>query len=262
LKAVDDSLHQPKGERTDADILKLYAEAKQATSNIEAIQAMLARLAALPACAARLPSSSGGRAVLSGDAGPNREVAVLKELNAARADPQGYAASLRRYETFFHGKQVNEPDRPAAMTEGVAAVDNAIAYLDHHAPVAPLTWNDPLSKAARRLADDIGPKGGFGHVGSDGSTMRQRDQAVGVWAAAMEEDISLAQTSAHDVVRQLIIDDGVPTRGHRTVVFDPALTIAGAACGPHAVYGSMCVVDFAGGLMSAPGAEAAATGAF
>jgi hypothetical protein len=48
------------------------------------------------------------------------------------------------------------------------------------------------------------------------------------------------------VVRQLILDDGVVNRGHRLTIFDPNLQIAGAGCGPHAVYRYMCVIDFAG----------------
>jgi uncharacterized protein YkwD len=187
------------------------------------------------------------------------ETAVLAGLNAARADPKGYADGLRRYETYFHGQQVDEPGHPPAMTtEGVAAVDNAIGWLDGRMPAPPLQYSDALARAARRLADDQGPRGGYSHVGSDGSTLRDRLQGVGVWAAAMEEDISLAQPTAEGVVRQLIIDDGVPGRGHRQAAFDPGLTIAGVACGPHATYGAMCVIDFAGGTMAGPGAEAVA----
>jgi hypothetical protein len=33
--------------------------------------------------------------------------------------------------------------------------------------------------------------------------------------------------------------------------------IAGVACGPHAAYGWMCVIDFAGAMMAAPGSESA-----
>jgi uncharacterized protein YkwD len=186
--------------------------------------------------------------------------AVLTQINAARADPQGYAQGLAKFETYYHGKEVDAPGRPRAMTtEGTPAVDNAIADLSARMPVASLQPSEALTASATRLVVDLGPKGKLGHTGSDGSTMRDRIQGAGVYAAAMEEDVSLAQSTAVDVVRQLIIDDGVPTRGHRSVVFDPGLTIAGVSCGPHATYGTMCVIDFAGSLKCPPGAENNAT---
>jgi uncharacterized protein YkwD len=209
----------------------------------------------LPTVPGAAPSSdhpSVGRRQLSA-----LEAGVLAELNAARSDPRAYADGLRRYEAYYHGKLVNEPGHPVAMTiEGAAAVDDAIAYLTGRSPVPPLVWSDPLAGAATRLVVDLGPKGGLGHIGSDGSTMTQRIQAAGVWAAAKEEDITLVPRTAEAVVRQLVIDDGVVTRGHRTAIFDPSLSVAGVGCGPHAAYGWMCVIDFAGALMAGPGAEA------
>jgi hypothetical protein len=44
-------------------------------------------------------------------------------------------------------------------------------------------------------------------------------------------------------MRQLIVDDGVADRGHRSIVFSGELRYAGAACGPHPVYRTMCVID-------------------
>jgi uncharacterized protein YkwD len=48
-------------------------------------------------------------------------------------------------------------------------------------------------------------------------------------------------------VQGLLIDDGVADRGHRRNLLDPAVRVAGIACGRHAAYGTMCVIDLAGG---------------
>jgi uncharacterized protein YkwD len=48
------------------------------------------------------------------------------------------------------------------------------------------------------------------------------------------------------VVRSLIIDDGVPGRGHRAAVFSNAYRFAGVGCRTHARYRVVCVVDYAG----------------
>jgi uncharacterized protein YkwD len=52
--------------------------------------------------------------------------------------------------------------------------------------------------------------------------------------------------SAHEVIADLVIDDGVPDRGHRRNALDPNVRVAGVACGPHATYGQMCVIVHAG----------------
>ena len=54
-----------------------------------------------------------------------------------------------------------------------------------------------------------------------------------------------ASSTAEDVILQLIVDDGVPDRGHRRILFNPAYTLVGAACAPHPVWREVCVLDFA-----------------
>jgi uncharacterized protein YkwD/type VI protein secretion system component Hcp len=199
------------------------------------------------------PAPSSGHASLTA---PGCDQTLVAVLNQARADPAGFADQLATYRTYFRGNLVAEPGRPlAATTEGVVAVDSAIADLRGRQPAPPLVLETKLEASASRLAEDLGPKGGLGHTGSDGSTLRTRMQDAGVYASVMEEDVSLMQTTALGIVRQLIIDDGVPSRGHRSVMFNPNLTLVGFGGAPHATYGTMCVLDFAGGFMSTPPAS-------
>ena len=67
---------------------------------------------------------------------------------------------------------------------------------------------------------------------------------------ATAEAISYGYQNPRDVVRQLIVDDGVQGRGHRKVLFDSLLRFAGVGCGPHRVYGAMCVIDFSGTMIA------------
>lgn len=55
-------------------------------------------------------------------------------------------------------------------------------------------------------------------------------------------------TSARNVVKQLVVDDGVASRGHRANIFNDGFLIVGLAFGDHPVYRSVCVQDFAGGF--------------
>jgi hypothetical protein len=61
----------------------------------------------------------------------------------------------------------------------------------------------------------------------------------------MAENIAYGPPSARDVVRELIIDQGVASRGHRRNIFNATVDTAGVKCGAHKVYGAMCVIDFA-----------------
>ncbi len=75
--------------------------------------------------------------------------------------------------------------------------------------------------------------------------MADRIARYGVWLGTMSENIDYGSRTARRVVISLLVDDGVPGRGHRTNIFAPASRYAGVACGPHRTYGVMCVTDFA-----------------
>jgi len=179
------------------------------------------------------------------------EAAVLAEINLARTHPAEYAERLRRFRAYYHGKLVREPGVPIDVEtyEGVAAVDEAIAYVRRQRPMAPLGENERLDQSAMDFADRAGPAGIMGHVGPDGSTVIQRIRDTGLWPMSAAEDIAYGPDTAVAVVRGLIIDDGVPSRGHRSAIFDPGYQVAGVGCGPHRVYHIMCVIDFAGPML-------------
>ena len=49
------------------------------------------------------------------------------------------------------------------------------------------------------------------------------------------------------MVLDLIVDDGVATRGHRKGVLDPRYSLVGVAYGPHATFGRTAAMEFARG---------------
>jgi uncharacterized protein YkwD len=166
---------------------------------------------------------------------------VLAEVNFARAHPAAYARELR--------DETRRPDDgySSLAYEDRDAVEEAIDFLMRQTPLPPLQPDDRLAAAARAHTVSQGPRGELGH-GAPGS-LGQRLQHNGLWAGLAAEDISYGHDTARDVVRQLIIDSGVPNRGHRNNIFGRAYQVAGVGCGRHSVYGSMCVIDFAGALV-------------
>jgi uncharacterized protein YkwD len=151
---------------------------------------------------------------------------ILAEINAARTDPAAYAARL---------KGSNDPE-----------VLEAIDFLKRQRPLPPLEPHVALLTAAARHAADQGRAGTRSHVGTDGSTVRDRVVAAGVKPVEVGEEIAFDADTGMGVARQLIVDAGVPDRAHRTSLFDASLRNAGVACNPHATYRVICVIDVAG----------------
>jgi len=113
--------------------------------------------------------------------------------------------------------------------------------------VPTLTTARGLAQAAKDHVLDQGPRGAIGHRGRGGSQIEDRINRYGRWLKAFGENISYGENGARMIVAMWIIDDGVPSRGHRKNIFNPAFRVVGIACGDHATFKSMCVVDFAAG---------------
>ena len=173
------------------------------------------------------------------------EDAVLAEINRLRADPAGYAADLREYRSRIRGKVVFDADDNVVemSIEGTRAVDDAIAALERAVPVARLRSGDILDAAA---ADHAGWQASSGEIGHQarGRGPGERVMARG-GGRFVSEVISYGQRSPRDVVRQLVVDDGVASRGHRHLLLTGHYRFAGVGCDSHPRWGAMCAIKLA-----------------
>ena len=169
---------------------------------------------------------------------------ILAEINFARTQPRRYAERLRVYRTQFRGKIVYYPGNPDGLrtSEGVKAVDEAIRFLEKQEPLGPVEEAPLLARAAGDHVAEQGPRGATGHISRDGADPCDRVKSRG-GGSYVAEVITYGPPSAAEVVRQLIVDDDVPGRGHRKALFAAELRYAGVACGPHRTYRMMCVAD-------------------
>ena len=61
-----------------------------------------------------------------------------------------------------------------------------------------------------------------GHNGTDGSSMSDRIERYGQWEGTIGENIDYGgDKEGKDVLLNLMVDDGVSTRGHRNNIFNP-----------------------------------------
>ena len=91
-----------------------------------------------------------------------------------------------------------------------------------------------------------GPTGATGHTGPDGSTMRTRIERHMKWESTIGENIQYNSQTPLEALLSLVIDDGVPSRGHRNNIFSTRFYYMGAATGMHSRFQSMTVTDFSG----------------
>jgi uncharacterized protein YkwD len=178
---------------------------------------------------------------------------VILELNMLRSNPAGYAAIVEAYAGYYRGSILQFPGEPGIQTsEGLPAVSELARLLRRSGPLPLLAPSQGLSRAARAHADDQGPRGATGHTGSDGSDMGQRLKRQGTWNRTAGEKIDYGSDRARLIVLSLLVDDGVQGRGHRANIMNPEFRVIGLAVGPHRVYGSMCVMDFAAAFQDRP----------
>ena len=179
---------------------------------------------------------------------PRRVMAneLVSEMNLARENPSLYATYVEELRSHYVGNCLVLPGGTRIRTkEGLHAIDDTLSFLRHARPQSPLTLSEGMCRAAAdHCVDQAG--GARGHEGSDRSTPGNRISRYGQWGGAWGENIAYGKTNARDIILALIIDDGLPARKHRKNIFNPKFNYAGAAYGPHAIYRTVCSIDFAG----------------
>ncbi len=73
----------------------------------------------------------------------------------------------------------------------------------------------------------------------------------GTCLANVAENIFAGCADPEQIIKQLVIDDGVASRGDRANIFNPDFYAVGIGAAPHPDHACMCVLDYAGGM--APG---------
>ena len=174
---------------------------------------------------------------------------VILELNKVRSNPKRYAEEyMEDLRANYKGKLFYVPGQeiPIKTDEGIRPLEECIKVLKKTDPRPLLQPAKGLSKAAEELMDDQQKNGGIGHISRKGANPQKRIEKYGTWNICSSEDIAYGSFDARQIVISLLIDDGVPNRGHRKNILNPCTHFAGVSKGGHPTYKVMCVIDYAG----------------
>lgn len=175
------------------------------------------------------------------------EKEVFNYINDIRINPKIMITELKERLQNFSNKIYKDPNSNINLitNEGPKAVQDAVLFLDGVNDLNPFILSKGLSHAAKQHADDIGSKGIASHTGSDGSEMNTRCEKFGEWNKGIAENIAFTDKTAKGLITQLIIDDGIVSRGHRKNLLSPDFKYIGIGCSFHKTYELVCVITFA-----------------
>jgi hypothetical protein len=176
---------------------------------------------------------------------------VILEMNKVRSNPKKYAdLYIKPMLSYYNANIYSPPSKlPTKTAEGIKAAKECYDILSKMSPVQLLIPSKGLWQAAKDHVIDQSKTGEVGHGGSDGSTPFDRIKRYGTYSVA-GENIAYKPNTGREIVVGLLIDDGVPSRGHRDNIMHKEYNHVAVAVNTHKKYGIMCVIEYAKDFVS------------
>merc|ERR1711988_255225 len=167
---------------------------------------------------------------------------LFEEMNFARTQPKEYAKELEKLRSQFDGNDFYiTKTRVIETDEGVAALDNAIRYLNSIEARPPfIRLSQGMCQSCQDLCNELGPSGR-----ARGGDSQARWDRYGEWKGRFGEIIAYRIDDPQTVIQQWIIDDGIPDRINREYIMDEKFRVTGFAHAFHKTRKTICVVQFA-----------------
>ncbi|MFW5721077.1 MAG: CAP domain-containing protein [Bacteroidota bacterium] len=175
----------------------------------------------------------------------DEEKNLILAMNLIRFDPPKYAQQyvFPRFE-YYEGNLFHFPGKiPTRTAEGVKAAEELYTELKNAESIPIFYPSKGMSKGSKDHALYMKRTGITSHEGQGG--MSKRVSKYGEWKGGLAENLQWGTSNAHEAIMSLMIDDGIPGRGHRVNAMNPAFTKVGVAVAPHPEYTVSYVINFA-----------------
>ena len=159
--------------------------------------------------------TSGGGSGITKDAArymTAEEISMLKEINLVRSNPAGYVKYVEEY------KKKIEAGRAFGS---VATCDELIKELERTPKLSTLQATECIYRAAKKHGQDQRPTGDVDHIGTDGSYPWDRVRQECPNMTDGNENLVAGPSAVRDCILILLVDDGIPNRGHRRTLLNP-----------------------------------------
>ena len=175
---------------------------------------------------------------------------VINETNRIRSNPKSYIPILETYIKYFDGNILEKPDTDTGIEtqEGAFAYQEAINFLKSQKPIEPLIYDEEVSKASQELSDLMGKTGNTGENAED-KNIEERISKYVDWDVAISENIDFGGFTGEDVIINLLVDDGVEDRSHRSNLFNTKIKYFGVGTSFHKEYEICTVIDYIGEIL-------------
>jgi len=175
---------------------------------------------------------------------------VINETNRIRSNPKSYIPILETYIKYFDGNILEKPDTDTGIEtqEGAFAYQEAINFLKSQKPIEPLIYDEEVSRASQELSDLMGKTGNTGENAED-NNIEERISKYVDWDVAISENIDFGGFTGEDVIINLLVDDGVEDRSHRSNLFNTKIKYFGVGTSFHKEYDICTVIDYIGEIL-------------
>lgn len=175
------------------------------------------------------------------------EEEVFLILNQLRQNPKTFIEELESMKSHFQEKKYISPTGNFNITteEGVVAIDEAIEFLKNQEPLNSFKRSEKLNRSASKLIKSFETVGD-GTLKDNSMSLESRIKEFVDDYGSAGENISFGWEDPKQIIFQLLIDDGVSTKGNRDNFFSKKFSEVGLATGLHRLFKFCCVFDFFG----------------
>lgn len=166
---------------------------------------------------------------------------VLKEINELRTKPKAYAEKLKKYLSYFDGTKLIIPEAKIKLqtNEGAKAFEEAIEFLNTLEPVCSIQASKGLTSISADFLEKV--------KGTDPSkfneiNMEEIISKYGSFSGNFSRAMEFGGSNSEQVVVNLIVSDGDPSRGQRKALLNPELMVFGVATSGHPTYRTSTII--------------------
>ncbi len=138
---------------------------------------------------------------------------MIDEINMLRANPSGYIPYVEAY--------IRDMKEFGEFGNSISTATELIEILRSTPELSSLTPLECLYKTAQEHANNQKPTGDINHQGTDGSWPWDRIIAACEGIQDGNENIVAGPDDVRKLLIVLLVDDGIPSRGHRNNLIDP-----------------------------------------